>query len=68
MNYVEIARGTPFNRGIIIPISKLCNYIGVEPLYRSVYLYDESAVDYVKENGSLKISLVLGILTKFRLI
>ena len=54
MNYVEIARGTPFNRGIIIPISKLCNYIGVEPLYRSVYLYDESAVDYVKENGSLK--------------
>ena len=54
MNYVEIAKGTPFNRGIIIPISKLCNYIGEEPLYRSVYLYDESAVEYVNENGSLK--------------
>ena len=51
MNYVEIAKGTPFNRGIIIPISKLCNYIGEEPLYRSVYLYDESAVEYVNENG-----------------
>ena len=54
MNYVEIAKGTPFNRGIIIPVSKLQNYLGKEPLYRSVYLYDESAVEYVNENGSLK--------------
>ena len=54
MNYVEIAKGTPFNRGIIIPVSKLPNYIGEEPLYRSVYLYDESAVEYVNNKGSLK--------------
>ena len=54
MNYVEIAKGNPFNRGIIIPMNKLGNYIGKEPLYRSVYLYDESAVEYVNENGSLK--------------
>lgn len=54
MNYVEIAKGTPFNRGIIIPVSKLPNYIGEEPLYRSVYLYDESAVEYVNDKGSLK--------------
>ena len=55
MNYVEIARGTTFNRGIIIPINKLHAYMSPkEALYRSVYLYDESAVEYVKEKGSLK--------------
>jgi hypothetical protein len=54
MNYVEIARGTPVNRGIIIPIDKLVNYIEKEPLYRSVYLYDEEAVKYVSKNGSLR--------------
>ena len=54
MNYVEIAKGTPFNRGIIIPVNKLSAYIGEEPLYRSVYLYDETGLEYVNENGSLK--------------
>ena len=55
MNYIEIARGTPFNRGIIIPIDKLSGFLSPkEALYRSVYLYDENAVEYVAENGSLK--------------
>ena len=55
MNYVEIARGTPFNRGMIIPVNKLHAYMNPnEALYRSVYLYDESAVEYVKDKGSLK--------------
>ena len=55
MNYVEIARGTPFNRGMIIPANKLHAYMSPkEALYRSVYLYDETAVEYVKEKGSLK--------------
>ena len=54
MNYVEIAKGTPFNRGIIIPVDRLCNHLGEEPVYRSVYLYDDTAFEYVKENGSLK--------------
>jgi len=54
MNFVEIARGTPFNRGIIIPTNNLSAYIGEESLYRSVYLYDETAKEYVDNNGSLK--------------
>ena len=54
MNYVEIARGTPVNRGIMIPSNHLINYVGEEPLYRSVYLYDEIAVEYVSKNGSLR--------------
>ena len=54
MNYIEIARGTPVNRGILIPSENLVNYIGKEPLYRSVYLYDEEAVEYVNKNGSLR--------------
>ena len=55
MNYVEIARGTPFNRGMLISVDKLHAFMSPnEALYRSVYLYDESAVEYVNENGSLK--------------
>ena len=54
MKYVEIARGIPNNRGIIIPVNTLGNYIGNEPVYRSVYLYDETAVEYVEEHGSLR--------------
>jgi archaellum biogenesis ATPase FlaH len=54
MKYIEIAKGTPFNRGIIIPTNRLSNHLGEEPVYRSVYLYDETAFEYVKENGSLK--------------
>lgn len=54
MKYVEIAKGTPFNRGIIIPTERLSNHIGEEPIYRSVYLYDDTAFEYVKEKGSLK--------------
>ena len=58
MNYLEIARGTPINRVIMIEANKLAHYISKEPLYRSVYLYDESAIEYVKENNTLKIIAV----------
>ena len=54
MKYVEIAKGSPVNRGILIPTENLVNYISGEPLYRSVYLYDENAIEYVNKNGSLK--------------
>jgi len=54
MNYVEIAKGSPGNRGIIIPIEELGEHVSRFPLYRSVYLYDETAVEYVKENNTLK--------------
>ena len=54
MRYVEIARGLPNNRGIIIPVDTLGKFIGNEPVYRSVYLYDETAVEYVEKHGSLK--------------
>ena len=54
MIFVEIAKGSPFNRGIIIPVDELASHIGKEALYRSVYLYDETAVEYVNSKGSLK--------------
>ena len=54
MKYLEIAIGTPANRGVLIPKRELASYLDGQPLYRSVYLYDESALDYVKEKGSLK--------------
>ena len=45
--YVEIARGTPSNRGILIAHNTLGNYISSdESLYRSVYLYGDDAKEY----------------------
>ena len=54
MKYVEIARGIPNNRGIIIPVEHLRKYIPGDPVYRSVYLYDDTAVEYVEKYGSLR--------------
>ena len=54
MKYLEIAIGTPANRGVLIPKGELASYLDGQPLYRSVYLYDESAAEYVAEKGSLK--------------
>ena len=54
MKYVEIARGIPNNRGIIIPVKHLRKYIPGDPVYRSVYLYDDTAVEYVGKYGSLR--------------
>ena len=54
MNYLEIAKGAPVNRGIMIKASNLVNHLSKEPLYRSVYLYDENAIEYVKQNNTLK--------------
>ena len=53
--YVEIARGTPANRGILINHENIVKYIAPkEPLYRSVYLYEETAKEFVDKTGSLK--------------
>ena len=53
--YVEIARGTPANRGILIPHNTLVHYINDnESLYRSVYLYSDDAKEYVDKTDSLK--------------
>jgi len=54
MKYLEIAIGTPANRGVLIPKGELASYLDGQPLYRSVYLYDESAAEYVADKGSLK--------------
>tara|TARA_R100001082_G_scaffold61493_3_gene34317 strand:- start:2140 stop:3897 length:1758 start_codon:yes stop_codon:yes gene_type:complete len=53
--YVEIAKGTPANRGILIPHTHLYKYLQKEePIYRSVYLYGEDAKEYVDQTDSLK--------------
>ena len=55
MNYIEIAQGSPRNRGSLVLKDKLLNYIDPEvPLFTSIYLYDKIAVDYAKNNGGLK--------------
>ena len=54
MKYVEIAKNSPVNRGVLIPIERLIKHVSKEPLYRSVYLYDDDALEYVSQNGTLK--------------
>ena len=40
MKYVEIAQGTPFNRGTLVPINELFQYIDMNStLYRSASRY-----------------------------
>lgn len=52
MDYIEIAQGSPRNRGFLILKKDLIKYINPEePLYRSVYLYDKEAVEYAKSGG-----------------
>ena len=56
MNYVEIAVGTPRNRGTLVLRSELHKYIPTDgnPLYRSVYLYNEDAKKFADSKGTLK--------------
>jgi len=56
MIYVEIAVGTPRNRGTLVLRSDLHRYIPKDgnALYRSVYLYDEDAKKYADSKGTLK--------------
>ena len=55
MEYIEIAQGAPSNRGLLVPKKDLIKYIKPNiPLFRSVYLYDEKAFEYARNNNGLK--------------
>ena len=55
MNYIEIAKGSPRNRGSLILKSDLLKYINPKiPLFRSIYLYDKEAYNYANNNDGLK--------------
>jgi hypothetical protein len=56
MKYVEIAVESPRNRGVLVLKTDLHKYIPVDgkALYRSVYLYNEDAKQFVDSKGSLK--------------
>ena len=54
-DYIEIAVGSPRNRGRLIAKKDLVKYINHDtPLFRSIYLYTKKAVDYAESNGGLK--------------
>jgi len=58
LHWVEVAVGSPRNRGLLIPIEEMHLYILDEgkdkPVYRSMYFYDEEGKQYVSQNGTLK--------------
>ena len=46
--YIEIAEKSPRQRGLLIPKEGLSKYVPSDvAVYRSMYLYDEDAKDYV---------------------
>ena len=52
--YVEIAKGTPSNRGTLVPKNELHKYLEPEvPLYRSLYLYDDTSISEIEGKGSV---------------
>tara|TARA_R100001443_G_scaffold107392_1_gene117238 strand:+ start:1887 stop:3662 length:1776 start_codon:yes stop_codon:yes gene_type:complete len=54
VNYIEIAKKEPRNRGFMIPKTELASHIDTEvPLYRSLYLYDEAGKNQIDEAGSV---------------
>ncbi len=54
-NYIEIAKRSPRNRGLLIPVNELKKHLTKEPLYRSIYMYDSEAKDFsVSNNNSLR--------------
>ena len=56
--FVEMAIGSPSKRGALDPIEDMWDVVyeqGKEQaVYRSVYMYDEDAVKFVRANGSVK--------------
>ncbi len=45
-NFIEIAKETPRKRGVLIPKEELGKHINGIPMYRSMYLYNQDAVDF----------------------
>ena len=57
--YLEIAIGSPSNRGTLIPREKLKDYLATcisnkEPMFRSTYIYDDDVLEYSKANNGIK--------------
>ena len=56
--YVEIAIGSPSKRGTLVPLEELWDMVyehgANQAVFRSVYMYNEEAVDFVKRSGSIK--------------
>jgi KaiC/GvpD/RAD55 family RecA-like ATPase len=60
MSYVEIAIGLPSNRGRLIEYEQLKSYIDdINPLYRSVYMYDDKALPQ-NRNGEKTLAKYFG--------
>lgn len=56
--FVEMAIGSPSRRGTLVPYDEMWDIVyeqgDKQAIYRSVYVYDEEAVDYLRKNGTLK--------------
>jgi archaellum biogenesis ATPase FlaH len=53
--YLEVAEGTPFNRGVPLTKPEMIEKLNpLVPLYRSTYLYDEEGRDWMLKNKSVK--------------
>ena len=56
--YAEIAIGSPSKRGTLVPFEDIWDIVYEngenQAVYRSVYLYDDEALNFIKRSGTLK--------------
>ena len=52
--YIEIAIGHPGNRGVVIAVDELTDYLHQGSLFRSYYSFDDSLVEHFKVRKTIK--------------
>ena len=56
--YVEMAIGSPSRRGTLVPYDDMWDIVfeqgDTQAIYRSVYVYDDEAYDFIRKNGTIK--------------
>ena len=56
--YVEIAIGSPSRRGALVPLDELWDLVyeqgNNQAIYKSVYTYDDEALNFIKKSGTIK--------------
>lgn len=56
--YVEVAIGSPSRRGALVPYEELWDLVyeqgSNQAIYKSVYTYDDEALNFIKKSGTIK--------------
>jgi hypothetical protein len=58
LNFVEVAIGSPSRRGALVPLDELWDIVfeqgANQAVYKSVYTYDDEALNFIRKKGTIK--------------